>query len=333
MTRRRPVSSAAGIGRRLVLAAPAAWATGSTPSWAQPAYPVRPPRLVVPFPPGGSNDIMGRLIAQQLTETLGQRVVVENRGGAGGTIGVGTVARAAGDGYTLLLVSLYFAVNPALYATLPYDPVAGFRAVSVVASGPLVLLAHPSTGITSVAQLVERAKAGPGTLRYSSAGIGSAQHLTMEYFKQVAGLDIAHVPYKGGGETMMDVVAGRVELSMSSLAQSVALVKDGRLAALGVTSSKRNELVPSVPAIAETYPGYDAVTWWGLSVPAKVPQPVVDRLHDALDAGFDADTVKARLAAEGAVRLRLGAPQSDAFVADEMRKWAGIAQRAGITPQ
>jgi tripartite-type tricarboxylate transporter receptor subunit TctC len=321
------------FSRRKILGASAAWAMISNQAASQVSYPDRPIRIIVPFPPGGSNDIMGRVMAQELSTALNQRVIVENRTGAGGTIGVSAVARAPGDGYTLLLISLYFAVNPALYQTLPYDPVAGFKTVSVVASGPLVLLAHPSTNIRSLEELVRRAKAAPDSLRYSSAGNGSAQHLSMEYFKQTAGVDISHIPYRGGGETMTDVIAGRVELSMSSLAQSVNVINDGSMMPLGVTSLNRSSVIPLVPAIAEVYPGFDAVTWWGLSAQATVPQPIMDRLHAALAVGLGSDVVKKRLVSEGAEPMTLSTAQSDTFVSSEMRKWSEITQRAGIKPQ
>ncbi len=225
-------------------------------------YPNKPVRLIIPFPPGGSNDVVGRMIGTQLSERLGKQVIVDNRAGAGGVVGTELAASAPKDGYTILIISMAHAVNPWLYK-LPYDPIKAFTPISILASGPNVVTVHPSLPVNSIKELVALAKQKPGELQYASAGIGSFQHLGGELFKLEAGVDILHVPFKGGGPAMIDVVGGHTKVLFSSLVQTTPHIRSGKLKALGVGGSKRNAVLPDVPTVAEAgVPTYEAVNWW-----------------------------------------------------------------------
>ena len=242
-------------------------------------YPNRPVRLIIPFPPGGSNDVVGRLVAQQLSTKLGQQVYVDNRAGAGGTIGTEACATAAPDGYTICVISIAHAVNPALYQ-LKYDPIKSFTPISIFATGPNVLVVNPTSPIRSVKDLLTLAKEKPGELNYASAGVGSFQHLGAELFKLQAHVNLVHVPYKGGGPAMQDVIAGHVKIMFSSLVQTTPFIKSGQLIALGTGGAKRSPVLPDVPTIAEAgVPGYVADNWWGLAAPAGLPKPIIDKLY------------------------------------------------------
>ncbi|MFL5064938.1 MAG: tripartite tricarboxylate transporter substrate binding protein, partial [Xanthobacteraceae bacterium] len=235
-------------------------------------YPTKPVRLIIPFPPGGSNDVVGRMIATHLGEHLGKQVVVDNRSGAGGVIGTEIAANAAPDGYTLLIISSAHAYNPWLYK-LSYDPIKSFTPIGILASGPNVLAISPSLPVNSVKELVALAKQKPGDLQYASAGVGTFQHLGAELFKLEAGVDMLHVPFKGGGPAMIDVMGGHTKLVFSSLVQTTPHLKSGKLKALGTGGSKRSTVLPDVPTIAEAgVPGYEAVNWWGMVAPAGTPQ-------------------------------------------------------------
>jgi len=255
-------------------------------------YPNRPIRLIIPFPPGGSNDVVGRLVAKQLSTELGQQVFVDNHPGAGGVIGTQAAANAAPDGYTLLVVSLAHAVNPALYK-LDYDPIKSFEPVAILASGPNVLVVNPELPVHSVKELIALAKQKPGALDYASAGVGSFQHMGGELFKLMAGVDIVHVPYKGGGPAMQDVISGHVKIMFSSLVQTTPFIKSGQLRALGTGGAKRSTVLPDVPTIAEGgVPGYVADNWWGILVPAGTPAPIVAKLYKNVEAALKAPNCK-----------------------------------------
>src|SRR5262245_12258777 len=243
-------------------------------------YPNRAIRLIVPFPPGGSNDIVGRMVGQQLGDRLGQSVVIDNRGGAGGTIGSDLAAKSTPDGYTLLLISVAHAFNPAMYKKLPYDPEKAFTPIGMVAAGPVALMVTPSLPVHSVAELIALAKKEPGKLNYATAGIGSFQHLASELFKLQTGVEMVHIPYKGGGPAMMDTIAGQAQVNMASLIQVGPHVKSGKLRLLATSGTKRSNLYPDVPTVAETVPGYDATNWWGLMAPAGTPQPIISRSEE-----------------------------------------------------
>jgi tripartite-type tricarboxylate transporter receptor subunit TctC len=296
-------------------------------------YPAKPIRLVVPFPPGGSNDIVGRMIAAQLGERLGQSVIVDNRGGAGGTIGTDMVAKAPPDGYTLLLISVAHAFNPAMYKSLPYDPEKSFAPIGLVAAGPVALMVHPSVPATSVKELIALAKAKPGELNYATAGIGSFQHLASELFKLQTGVNIVHIPYKGGGPAMMDTIAGQAQINMASLIQVIPFAKSGKLRLLATSGAKRSSLFPDVPTVAETVPGYDATNWWGLVAPAGTPAAVVSRLHSELEGVLKSAETKKRLESEGADIVRMDPAEFGRFMSAEMVKWTKVVREAGITAE
>jgi tripartite-type tricarboxylate transporter receptor subunit TctC len=293
-------------------------------------YPSRPVRLIVPFPPGGSNDVVGRLVAKQLSVQLGQQVFVDNRGGAGGVIGTEAAAGTAPDGYTLLVVSIAHAVNPALHK-LGYDPIKSFTPISILASGPNVLVVNPDLRVNSVKELVALAKEKPGQLNYASAGIGSFQHLGGELFKLTAGVNIVHVPYKGGGPAMEDVIAGNVKIMFSSLIQTTPFIKSGQLRPLGVGSAKRNPVLPDVPTIAEAgVPGYVAENWWGILAPAGTPQPIVETLYKATQAALKSPELQAQFAREGAASVEMTSAEFGEYIKSEMDKWTRVVREGGI---
>jgi tripartite-type tricarboxylate transporter receptor subunit TctC len=296
-------------------------------------YPSKPIRLIVPFPPGGSNDIVGRMIAAQLGERLGLSVVVDNRGGAGGTIGTDMAAKAAPDGYTLLLISVAHAFNPAMYKKLPYDPEKSFAPIGLVAAGPVALMVHPSVPATTVKELIAFAKTKPGELNYATAGVGSFQHLASELFKLQTGVNIVHIPYKGGGPAMMDTIAGQAQINMASLIQVIPHAKSGKLRLLATSGSKRSSLFPDVPTVAETVPGYDATNWWGLVAPAGTPAAVVSKLHSELEALLKSAETKKRLESEGADVVRMDPAEFGRFLSAEMVKWTKVVREAGITAE
>jgi len=297
------------------------------------AYPSRPIRLIVPFPPGGSNDVVGRLVANQLSEKLGTKVYVDNRGGAGGVIGTEAVAQAAPDGYTLLVVSIPHAVNPALY-NLKYDPIKSFTPVSIMATGPNVLVVNPNLPVKNVQELLALAKEKPGTVDYASAGVGSFQHLGGELFKLVAGVNLQHVPYKGGGPAMQDVVAGHVKVMFSSLVQTTPFIQSGQLRALGVGGTKRNPVLPDVPTIQEAgVPGYVADNWWGIVAPAGTPQPVVDQLYNDIQEVLKSRELSEAFAREGAEAVTMTSDEFAKYIEYEIAKWGRVVKEGNIKVQ
>jgi tripartite-type tricarboxylate transporter receptor subunit TctC len=293
-------------------------------------YPTKPVRMIVPFPPGGSNDVVGRLVAQQLGKILGQQVFVDNRGGAGGIVGTETASKAAPDGYTLLIISIAHAVNPALHK-LPYDPIKSFTPVSILATGPNVLVVNPSLPVKTVKELVALAKQKPGELNYASAGIGSFQHLGGELFKLMAGVDIVHVPYKGGGPAMQDVLAGHVKIMFSSLIQTTPFIKAGKLRPLGTGGTKRNPVLPDVPTIAEAgVPNYAANNWWGIVAPAGTPAPIVEKLYKAVQAALKAPALQAEFAREGASSVEMTSAEFGDYIKTEIGKWGDVVKKGHI---
>ena len=293
-------------------------------------YPTRTVRLIVPFPPGGSNDVVGRMIAAQLSTRLDQPVIVENQGGAGGLIGTEMAARAAPDGHTLLLVSVAFAFNPAIYK-LPYDPATAFAPVAILGSGPVVIAVTAKLPVASVRELIALAKEKPGELNYATAGVGSFQHLASELFKLQAGVNIVHVPFKGGGPAMMDVIAGNTQIAIGSLVQMLPQIKGGRLKALGIGSANRIPALPDLPTISETgVPGYEVTNWWGIVVPAGTPRPIVERLNKELTAIVASPETRKRFETEGAEPLSMSPEEFSRFIAAETTKWARVVKEAGI---
>jgi tripartite-type tricarboxylate transporter receptor subunit TctC len=301
-----------------------------TASAAAQDYPSKPVRLIVPFPPGGSNDVVGRMIAQQLSDRLGKQVVVDNRGGAGGVLGSELAANAIPDGYTLLVISLAHAVSPWLYK-LNYDPIKSFAPVSILASGPNVLVVHPDLPVHSVGELIALAKQKPGELNYASAGIGSFQHMGGELFKLTAAVDIVHVPYKGGGPAMTDVLGGHTKIMFSSLVQTSGFVRNGQLRALGTGGSHRSSVLPDVPTIAEAgLPGYEATNWWGIVAPAGTPPAIVEKLHNEISAVQNSEQTKKQFATEGAEIVQMGSAEFGTFMASEIKKWERVVKESGI---
>jgi tripartite-type tricarboxylate transporter receptor subunit TctC len=292
-------------------------------------YPTKPVRLVIPFPPGGSNDIVGRLVATQLSERLGKQVVVENRGGAGGVVGTEMVSKAAPDGYTLLLISLAHAVNPWLYK-LNYDPIKSFTPVAMLGSGPNVLTVHPDLPVKSAKDLVALAKQKPGELQYASAGVGSFQHLGGELFKLVAGVEILHVPFKGGGPAMIDVMGGHTKILFSSLVQTTPHIRSGKLKALGVGGKKRSPVLPDVPSIADDVPGYEAVNWWGIIAPAGTPAAIVDKLSKEIGMALNSPEVQKQFETEGADIVQMSPAEFGKFIETEMPKWERVVKEGNI---
>ena len=289
-------------------------------------YPTKPVRLIIPFPPGGSNDVVGRLIATKLSERLGKQIVVDNRGGAGGVIGTEVTAKAAPDGYTLGIVSIAHAVNPWLYK-LTYDPIKSFTPVAVLATGPNVLAVSPSLGVSSVKELIALAKSKPGEIQYASAGVGSFQHLGGELFKLEAGVDMLHVPFKGGGPAMIDVIGGHTKLLFSSLVQTTPHLKSGKLKALGTGGTTRSSVLPDVPTIAEAgVPGYEATNWWGIVAPAGTPAAIVAKLHREISAVQESPEVRQQFARQGAAILQMSSAQFATFIGTEMNKWERVVK-------
>ena len=295
-------------------------------------YPNRPVRLIIPFPPGGSNDVVGRAIANGLGEKLGQRVFVDNRGGAGGVIGTEAAAKSEPDGYTLLIVSLAHAVNPALYK-LSYDPVKSFVPIGMLAVGPNVLAVHPALPVKSVQELIDLAKQKPGSLNYASAGSGSFQHLGGELFKQMAGVQIQHVPYKGGGPAMLDVISGQVGMIFSSLIQTKPLIDSGQLRTLATGGLKRSPVLPDVPTLAEAgVPGYEANNWWGMLAPAGLPGPTAALLQRSLRGVLRSPELQQQFAREGAAVTELTPAQFQDYMEAEIAKWGRVVKQGGINP-
>jgi tripartite-type tricarboxylate transporter receptor subunit TctC len=294
-------------------------------------YPTKPVRLIIPFPPGGSNDVVGRLFATHLGEQLGRQVIVDNRGaGAGGIVGTEVAHNAPNDGYTLLIISLAHAVNPWLYK-LPYDPIKGFTPIAMLGSGPNVLVVNPTLPVKSVKELVDLAKRQPGQLQYAHAGVGSFQHLGGELFKLMAGVNILAVPFKGGGPAMIDVVGGHTKVMFSSLVQTTPHIKSGKLRALGVGSLTRNPVLPDVPPIAESgVPNYEAVNWWGLVAPVGTPAAIVEKLHKAITAVQDSAEVQKQFANEGATVVKMSTAQFGQHMVSEMNKWERVVKEGGI---
>jgi tripartite-type tricarboxylate transporter receptor subunit TctC len=298
-------------------------------------YPSKPIRMIVAYPPGGGTDIVGRMVAQKLGETLERSVVVENRGGASGNIGTELAARAAPDGYTILMGNVApNAINVSLFKNLPFDPVADFAPVSLVASTPNILVTHPSTPARTVREVIALARAKPGTLNFASAGVGSSSHLAGELFRVLAGADIVHVPYKGAGPAMVDVLSGRVQLYFATLPAAMPHLKSGKLAAVAVTSAARSRARPDLPTIAESgVPGYEASTWYGLLAPAHTPGAALARLHEATVKVLADPAFREKLADQGFEPVGDSPEEFAAYIKSEIAKWGKLIRDAGIRPE
>ncbi len=297
-------------------------------------FPNKPVKIIVPFTAGSATDILGRTIAQKLTETWGQPVVVENRPGAGGTIGAGVVAHSPADGYTLLVHSAAQAVNPAIYPTLPYDTVKDFVEVATIGGQPNVLVVAPAAGYKSVADLIADAKKRPGALNFGSAGTGSGTHINGEKFKLAAGIDVVHIPYKGTPEAITDTMTGRVTYFFSPISAALPNIKEGKLVALGVSTAKRSSALPNVPTIAESgLPGFDYNLWIGMYAPAGTPPEIVDKINADVAKVLATPDMKERLAALGAEPLVMSPAEFRKFMRDEMDDSAKVVKAANIKIQ
>jgi tripartite-type tricarboxylate transporter receptor subunit TctC len=294
------------------------------------AYPARPVRIIVGFTPASSNDILARFVAAKLAERVGQQVVVDNRPGANGIIGTELTARSTPDGHTLMLVSTSHTMNAAVNK-LPFDPVKSLTPVAMIGAGPLVLVTNASFSASSVKQLIEVAKAKPKALTYASAGTGGINHFGGALFAHVTGIQMTHVPYKGGAPALTDVIAGQVQLMFGSMPLTLAQIRAGKVKALGVTSAKRSPLLPDVPAIAEAgAPGYEIQTWWGILAPAAVPASIVTKLNTEITAVIRQPDSAQRLEAEGAEALPMSSAEFRRLIIAELDKWARVAREANI---
>jgi tripartite-type tricarboxylate transporter receptor subunit TctC len=296
------------------------------------SYPVKPIRMIIGFPPGGGTDIVGRIVGQRLSEVLGQQILPDNRGGASGQIAAELTAKAPPDGYTVMMAHIAaISILPTLIARLPYDPQRDFAPITLVAIGPNFLVVHPSVPAKSVKELVALAKARPGQLHYASPGAGTVQHLAAELFKLQAKVDMLHVPYKGSGQSIVDLIAGHVHLNFDSVPPVLPHVRSGRLRALAVTSEKRFSILPDIPTVNESgVPGFDLSTWWGLVAPAAVSKDIIARLQAETVKVLREPGVKEKIAFAGADTVGNTADEFTAFIRNERAKYARIVREAKI---
>jgi tripartite-type tricarboxylate transporter receptor subunit TctC len=295
------------------------------------SFPSKPVRVIVPFAPGGSTDVVFRLLAPRITESLGQSMIVDNRPGGGATIGMDAVAKSAPDGYTLGVANISFGANPSLLAKLPYDTTKDFAPVGMVSIVTMVLAVHPSVPARSVKQLIALARAKPDGLNYSSAGNGSANHLAFERFKVASATKILHVPYKGGGPAVVAIVSGETGTIFATIPSAIQYFQNGRLVPLGVSSAKRNPALPNVPTVAEAgVPGYEAIEWQGVVAPAGTPAAVIGRLNQAFSRAVSAPEMKDRLVAIGADPAGGTPEELGAFIRKELSGWAKVIKESGI---
>ncbi|WP_028168234.1 Bug family tripartite tricarboxylate transporter substrate binding protein [Bradyrhizobium elkanii] len=306
----------------------------SHPAQAQ-DYPNRPITLVIPFAPGGSTSIVGRGIAEKMSELLGEKIVIDNRPGAGGTVGTKAVAKSDPDGYTLVLgYTGTLAIGPSLYKKAGYDPRKDFAPIGMIGNAPNSLVVHPSFPAKSVAELIAYAKQNPGKVSFGSAGAGTASHITGEYFARSAGISLVHVPYKGTGPALVDLIGGHIPMAFAPIPASHANVSGGTLRALAVTSVTRSGLLPDVPTIAEAgVPGFDASLYYGLAAPAGTPRPIVDKLNKVLRDALASEEVKRQLGSDG-TEITPGSPEDYAeFIDKDEKKWAQLVKASGVEPE
>ena len=295
------------------------------------SYPTKPVRLIVPFPPGGSNDIVGRLVGSELGKRLGQQVVIDNRGGAGGMIGSEIAANTQPDGHTLLIASVAFAYNPSIFKSkIKFNPEKSFTTIALLGTGPSALTVNPKVPVNSTQELIALAKAKPGTLNYATAGIGSFQHLSTEMLKLLAKINIVHIPFKGGGPAMADVIAGNTQITMGSLLQLVPHIQSNRLRLLAVGSVKRNGAFPNTPTVAETVPGYEANNWWGILAPAGVTPAMVKKLETAVAKVVNTPEMQKKFDSQGAEVAYRNSVDYGKFIKAETTKWSKVVREAGI---
>jgi tripartite-type tricarboxylate transporter receptor subunit TctC len=296
-------------------------------------YPNRPVRIVVPFPPGGFNDIVARILATQLTDRLGKQFIVENKTGAGGTVAGELVSNAPKDGHTLLIVSIAITINPWL-RKMPYDPIKAFEPISTLATAPALMVANIDLPAKSLKEFIALAKQKPGELKYASSGVGTFMHVTAELFKHSAGVDLLHVPFRGAGPATIDVMGGHTQASFASVPSFVNHVRAGKLRALGVGALKRSAALPDVPTIDESgVKGYESANWIGLMAPAGTPAPIIDLLHKEISAIQDSAEIKQRFAKEGVDVMKMSVSEFGAYVVAEHAKWGRLIKSAGIKPE
>ena len=296
-------------------------------------YPERPVRVIVTFPPGGGTDIVARMVFQKVSERSGATFILDNRGGAGGTIGTELAAKAAPDGYTLVVVSGSHTINPGLYKKMPYDSARDFAPVGMLVTGPGLLVVHPSLPARSVRELIAIARGQPGRLLYASAGNGTPPHLAAELFKLMTRTQIGHVPYKGNAQAMTDLIAGQTAMSFPTVPSALPHVQSAKLRALGVTSAKRVGALPDIPSIAETVPGYDGSAWYGVLAPAGTPPAIVTRIASELQGALRAPDLKEKLLAQGLEPARYTPDEFAALIVVELAKWGRVVAAAGITSE
>jgi len=303
-------------------------------AYAQPAYPARPVRLIVPFPPGGSADILARVTARSLSELWGQQLLVDNRGGASGQIGVELAAKSAADGYTLVMGHIgTFGVNPTLYPSLRYDAIKDFSPISLIARVPCMLAVHPSLPVKTVKQLVDLAKASPGKMNYGSSGSGSAQFLGVELFKMLTKTDIVEIAYKGAGAMLTDLLSGQVTLTIGGVPPLLPHVRSNRLRAIAVTSDKRLAILPELPTIKESgIPEYEITLWYGILVPVNAPSAIVTKINADIQEFLGRPDTAAKLSSEGAIPTGGTSEQFGALIRAEIERWAKVVKAAGVKP-
>ncbi|HZN25756.1 MAG TPA: tripartite tricarboxylate transporter substrate binding protein [Burkholderiales bacterium] len=299
---------------------------------AQTPYPSRPIRFIVPFPPGGGTDILSRLVAVKLTERAGWQVVVDNRSGAAGSIGLDAAAKATPDGYTMVMgQTSNLTINPSLYAKLPYDSVRDFTPISVVASSPIALMVVSKSPYKTLGDFVTAAKSKPGELTYATTGNGTVGHLSAEIFQRVAGVKLVHVPYKGSAQAFPDLLGGRVHCFLASLETAIPQMKAGQIRTLAITSAQRVPAFPDLPTVAESgHKGFETATWFGILVPKGVPQPIVSRLSAEITKALESSDVKERMAANGGATIQPGPAAFDALIRNELAKWGRVIKEAGV---
>jgi tripartite-type tricarboxylate transporter receptor subunit TctC len=306
----------------------AVWAASAT---AADTYPQRAVRMIIPYPPGGAGDIVGRMLGTRLTEHLGQQVVIDNRGGGGQLIATQLAAKAEPDGYTLFLASATHGINPGLRKNLPYDTLKDFVPITLVAQSPLVFVAHPSIGVTTIKELIALAKGKPGQLTYGSSGPGTGGHLSVELLKWMTGTDMVHVPYKGAGPALTDLIGGQLQIICTSPLPAMPHVKSGRLKALAMTSRARSRSYPDIPTVAETLPGYESTLWYALLAPAGTPPAIVKRVHDETVKALKSPDMTEQLQQQGADPVGDTPAQLQQFIQSEIARWTKVIRAAHIT--
>jgi tripartite-type tricarboxylate transporter receptor subunit TctC len=301
----------------------------SSGAGAQQAYPAKPIRLIVPFPAGGGTDILARQVANKLTERLKWNIVVDNRAGAGGNIGIDAAAKSPPDGYTIVMgQTSNLAINPSLYSKLPYDPVKDFAPISLVAAFPIAITVSAKGPHKSLSEVIAAAKAKPDTVTFASSGNGTVSHLTAELLQRTAGVKLIHIPYKGAAQAFPDLIGGRINMFLSSLETALPQVKAGTVRAIAVTSAKRAPVLPDVPSVGETYKGFEATTWFGILAPARTPEPIVEKLNDEITKVLQLPDVREHMAAGGS-DVRTGPKEFAAVLKSDLVKWSKIVKESG----